>query len=655
MGLTEQEKEELIEKIQKLAKTKKIQNQFNLMLDDYVEIAQFIVQKYGIENMTQIMERTFVRPFKNHDVVSLLKKKNNSAGLHAFYVKTKKKKNGEKIINIFSRISINPYPGEQDKFIVVPMHQHNERKEDATISDSKQTPTPLVIIGKNAKYEYDLDPKLIEKGFWSLYHRAGNGEKDENIKEVLTVLTHEIIHSTASYQIIKKPKKQLGDLHAWVGADGNLLFTCLGGTTNEALHEGMTEFFTTQIVYNNRDYYGLSDSRNYQEKYFPYVQYVRNMHLLFPEGIKDMYFHGIDNIGKHKTDYVTLKELVADFELMDNAVKALQEKAARPQNITESDLKDFEIIKKVWEKQTKFFDKLLEDGKISQATHKAMKDNLFDFVRYSFYKESYNMLSVSLVDENLELKSGFSLAYLLKEKKRTEKELLDGLGLKDLFDLQEVKKGSIECVVVPKVKNPKKAIKKSLFLESFCVTKRKDLALLPIKDEKLYDKEMFENVVVLEDGIMGFTDYFEDMKLNGYNTDGAIKIQVKDGVVSVFKNMFYDDDYVSKTIYDEYAKEWKTMQDFETPAPLSPEQTVALLNVLKVLDISLLDAGIAPNIELDEVVMQKYFELESKNKEEKMKKEIEKENKPEEKDVKKEKRSWISNLFKKGDKSFGKN
>ena len=59
-----------------------------------------------------------------------------------------------------------------------------------------------------------------------------------------------------------------------------------------------------------------------------------------------MYFHGIDKIGKHKTDYVTLKELVADFELMDNAVKALQEKAARPQNITESDLKDFEIIKK---------------------------------------------------------------------------------------------------------------------------------------------------------------------------------------------------------------------------------------------------------------------------------------------------------------------
>ena len=655
MGLTEQEKEELIEKIQKLAKTKKIQNQFNLMLDDYVEIAKFIVQKYGIENMTQIMERTFVRTFKNRDIISLQKKKNNSAGMHTFYMRTTGKKTGEKIPTIFSRISINPYPGEQDKFIVVPMHQHNERKEDAVLGDyEKETPTPPLIIGKNAKYEYDLDPKLIEKGFWSLYHRAGSGEKDENINEVLTVLTHEMIHSTASYQIIKKPKKQLGDLHAWVGSDGNLLFTCLGGTTNEALHEGMTEFFTTQIVCDNRDYYGLGDLQ-YQEKYFPYVQYVRNMHLLFPEGIKDMYFHGIDNIGKHKTDYVTLKELVADFELMDNAVKALQEKAARPQKMTESDLKDFEIIKKVWEKQTKLFDKLLEDGKILEETRDIMKKNLLNFVRYSFYKESYNMLSVSLVGENLELKSGFSLAYLLKKKKRTEKEVIEGPGLKGMFDLQEVKKGPIECVVVPKVKNPKRANKKSLFLGSFCVTKRKDLAFLPIKDENLYDKKMFENVVVLEDGIMGFTDYFEDMKLNGYNTDGAIKIQVKDGVVSVFKNMFYDDDYVSKTIYDEYAKEWKTMQDFETPAPLSPEQTVALLNVLKVLDISLLDAGIAPNIELDEVVMQKYFELESKNKEEKMKKEIEKENKPEEKEKKKEKRSWISNLFKKGDKSFGKN
>ena len=101
MGLTEQEKEELIEKIQKLAKTKKIQNQFNLMLDDYVEIAKFIVQKYGIENMTQIMERTFVRTFKNRDIISLQKKKNNSAGMHTFYMRTTGKKNGKKITTIF--------------------------------------------------------------------------------------------------------------------------------------------------------------------------------------------------------------------------------------------------------------------------------------------------------------------------------------------------------------------------------------------------------------------------------------------------------------------------------------------------------------------------------------------------------------------------
>ena len=612
--MTDEEIANDMKEINSLAKNKKIQNQFDIMFLEYVEIAKRVLKCYRVKNIPTVMKNTYLRPFKTYDKKNVVKKDVLIGGLHQHFFRKQ----------TFHRISLNPYSDNKDYSLQYLGNADPKDLEKLQSQDLEKA--DLLKAGKTSKLVDNVDAKLFAEGVRSLENGLPPAKEERWGKEhsPKITLTHEMLHSFAKLEFYEKTERNPSSFSSIkFRKDGKIveLAKVMGGTQNIDLHEGMTEFLTRGMIYRNNDFYDYGSIDIYHPSYSQYVAYVDNVSIIFPGVVPDIYFNGVNKINDYKNEFTSLKELFSDFEIMDTALNNIKEKAQESHSLTKDDLKDFETVQTIYQKQLKLFDTLLEKKIITKEAFDNLKSNLFCFVSESVYGEKCNKIKITKnSDETLKIESNLDLKYVLKIKKNIkEEDIVKGKPLSDLFKTTETAYCGLKLLGLTKIKSPTE-----MTLASFFVTKEKDFSLLPIKDEKRFDKKMFCDVVILEDGKLGFTQNFADLKLNGYNTDGAIKISINDGVLSVVPNLFYDEDFKEKTIFDVCQREKVCMPDFETEFCATAAQTVGFLNTLKVLGLDLMDCNIAPNIKLDESVMEKYFILDEKNKLEQKKEKIEK-------------------------------
>ena len=606
--MTEQELQKNMEEIEKLANSKKIQSQFSIMLPEYVEIAKLILKRYHIKNIPTVMANTYLRPFKTRDRKDVLERDKLIGGFHQNFFRK----------NTLHRISINPYDHNKEYSLeyLGNVDEESLAKIQLQVSSEEDLPKEdLLKAGKTTKLVDKIDNEIIAEGFLALENGLPPTQKENWFKEHTpkTTLTHEMFHSFAKIEFFKTTEQNESDFAPIQRKrDGKNFYSInfkKGGSKNIDLHEGMTEFLTKQMVSYNGSFYGYDSLEKYNPSYAPYVSYVANIERIFPGAVQDVYFNGSAKIGEYKNEFTSLKELFEDFETMDAILNDLNKKAKEPHSLIKSDLKDFEKVQIIYKKQQNLFDKLLSEKMIQQEVCDYLKNNLREFVTMSVLESKYNKIKIFENDsKELQIDAGMDLKFVLEKNKLTEKEIVNGKPLKELFRQVEITKGNLKLLALTKIKSPS-----ALTLDTFLVTKETSFSLLPIKDEKMFDKTMFGDVIILKDGTLGFTKNFADLKLNGYNVDNAIKLSVKDGVLNIIPNSFYDDEFKEKTIFDVCQKEKLCEPDFETEFLATPAQTVGILNTLKVLGLDLMDSFVAPNVVFNESVMEKYFLLEEKN------------------------------------------